>query len=257
MNRHLTRTLWLALGLALILAGTALAHREVFVVGNVSLSDDGGLTPLKLPKHGKAPVTAHLIDEIRTLDGTHPPALRTVDFEVDRTIGIDPVGLPTCRARQLEATTTANAKRACGDALVGSGTAEVEVAFPEQKPFSATGPVLLFNGGVRGGATTVFLHSYLAVPTPTAVVARATVTRVHHGRFGLHIVAQVPKIAGGSGSVTKFRLKIGREFTYRGRERSFLVAGCPTGSWAAHGRVEFADHTEIVVSHQFPCKPAG
>jgi hypothetical protein len=257
MNRYLIRTLWLAAVMALIFAGVALGHREMSTVGNLYLSDDGGLSPVRLPRHGKAPVTAHLVDEIGTLDGTHPPALRSVDFEVDRTIGIDPVGLPTCRARQIEATTTANAERACGEAIVGSGTAEVEVAFAEQKPFSATGPLVLFNGGVRGSKIVVFLHAYLSVPTPTAVVARATVTRVHHGRFGLHIVARVPRIAGGAGSVTRFKLRIGRKFTYRGQKKSFLVAGCPTGKWAAHGRVDFADDTEIRVSHLFPCTPKG
>jgi len=137
--------------------------------------------------------------EISTRDGTHPPALQTLDLEIDRTIGIDAVGLPTCTAGQLRSRSTAAAKRACGSAIVGSGEAEVEVAFPEQAPFRSTGPVLLFNGGVRGRTTSVLLHAYVDVPAPTAIVTKATVTRIHNGRFGLRIAARIPKITGGSG----------------------------------------------------------
>jgi hypothetical protein len=257
MSRHLIHTIGIAAGLMLIFASGALGSREEFQVGNLYLRDEGGITPAKRPKHEKVPITARLIGEIGTLDGTHPPALRSVSFDVDKTIGIDPIGLPTCHARQIVASTTATAKRACGDAIVGTGSAEVEVAFPEQTPFSATSPVVLFNGGVHRGTTVVLLHAYLDVPAPTAIVTRATVTRIHGGRFGLHIDAPVPRIAGGAGSVTKFKLRIGRKFIYGGKRKSFLVASCPTGKWAAHGRVRFADGSEIVVSHVFPCTPGG
>ena len=85
------------------------------------------------------------------------------ELDVDRTIQVDAKGLPVCRQGQLKASTTAAAKQACPDAIVGSGTAEVEVAFPEQAPFSANGPVLLFNGGVHGGTTLLF-----STPTSTS-----------------------------------------------------------------------------------------
>lgn len=257
MNKNLLRLAALAAALALVFAAAASGKPVTVRVGNLIFSDNGGILPTKLPRRGSAPITAYINGTIGTADGSHPPALQSVEAEVDKTIRIDGVGLPTGTVRQLEAHDTAAAQSVCGDAIVGSGEAEVEVSFPEQAPFRATGPVVLFNGGVQGRATTVFLHAYVSVPAPTAIVTRATVTRIHRGRFGLALVAQVPKIAGGAGSVTRFELKIGRKFTYRGREKSFLVASCPTGSWQTRGDVLFADATRLGVHHVFPCTPRG
>lgn len=247
----------LTAGLALTFTALALGSRQVVQTGNLYLADNGGISPSRLPKHGTAPITARLVGEIGTVDDSHPPALQSLAVDVDKTIGIDAVGLPTCKAKQIVASGTALAKRACSSAIVGSGKAEVEVAFPEQAPFSATGPVVIFNGGVQGRTTSVLLHAYVNVPAPTAIVVKATVTRIHHGRFGLRIMAQIPKIAGGAGSVTKFELKIGRKFIYRGRRKSFLVASCPTGHWVTKGNVLFDDDTKLGLTHVFPCTPSG
>jgi hypothetical protein len=142
MNRYLIHVTALMAGLALIFAPAAFGTREVARVGNLYLADDDGISPSKLPMHEYAPITARIAGEIDTFDGSHPPAVRTVALDVDETIGIDAVGLPACKANQIEARTTAAAKRACGSAIVGSGNGEVEVAFPEQAPFSAIGPVV-------------------------------------------------------------------------------------------------------------------
>lgn len=257
MSRHLVRIAAVGLGLALVLAAAAFGSRKVECAGNLCVADNGGIFPSKLPKHGSAPITARIFGEIHTRDGSHPPAVENLELDVDKTIGIDAVGLPTCKARQIESRTSAGAKRACPDALVGAGSAEVEVAFPEQTPFSSTGPLLLFNGGVRGKTTTVFLHAYVNVPAPTAIVVKATVTRIHRGRFGLQIATRIPRIAGGAGSPTKFTLKIGRRFTYKGRKKSFLTASCPTGDWVTKGHVVFSDQTRLGLTHVFPCTPEG
>src|SRR4051812_7528056 len=260
MKRHLIHLIAVAAGLALISATAAsgsLGTREEVCGGVLCVGDNGGIFPTKLPKHGSAPVTARIIGEIGTRDGSHPPALQQLEADVERTIKVDSVGLPTCKESQLEATSSATAKKICGDAIVGSGTAEVEVAFPEQKPFRSTGPLLLFNGGVHGGTTTVFLHAYVDVPAPTAVIVRATVTRIHKGRFGLRLKAHIPVVAGGAGSATAFEIKIGRRYTYRGRKKSFLRASCPTGSWATKGNLLFSDQTRLGFTHVFTCTPQG
>lgn len=260
MRRKLMYITAVAAGLALMAAsGAAGDHgtREEHCAGVLCVGDDGGISPTKLPKHGSAPVTARIDGEILTRDGSHPPALQDLEADIDRTVQVDAVGLPTCRKSQLEASSSATARKACGDALVGSGTTEVEVAFPEQAPFRATGPLLLFNGGVHGGTTTVFLHAYVDVPAPTAVIVRATVTRIHQGRYGLLLKAHVPKVAGGAGSATAFDLKIGRRYTYKGRKKSFLSASCPTGSWATKGNLLFSNRTRVGFTHLFTCTPAG
>lgn len=250
----------LAAVLATVAAGAALGDRgtrQEHCLGVLCVGDNGGISPTTLPKHGSAPVTARIDGEISTRDDSHPPALQEVQADIDHTIKVDAVGLPTCRENQLKATSSATAKKICGDAIVGSGEAEVEVAFPEQAPFRSTGPLVLFNGGVHGGTTTVFLHAYVDVPAPTAVIVPATVKRIHKGRFGLRLNAHIPKIAGGAGSATAFDLKIGRRYTYKGRKKSFLRASCPTGAWATKGTVLFSDRTRIGFTHVFTCTPAG
>jgi hypothetical protein len=67
----------------------------------------------------------------------------------------------------------------------------------------------------------------------------------------------VPKIAGGAGSATMFDLKVGRKYTYKGKRKSFLVAGCPTGTWLTKGDVKFSDGTKLGITHPFSCTPQG
>jgi hypothetical protein len=257
MKKYLAVVGVVAAGIATLLAGTASGKWEIARAGNIVVGDNGGIYPTALPKHGFAPATARIIGKIGTVDGTHPTALRQVELDIDKAIRVDAVGLPSCRRGQLQARSTKDAEAACGEAIVGSGAATVEVAFPEQPPFSSTGPLVLFNGGTRGKTTTIFLHAYVDVPAPTAIVVPATVTRIHKARFGLHLVAKIPPIAGGSGSATHFEMKIGRRFAYKGKKKSFLSASCPTGSWMTKGHAEFADGTEAHLTHLFSCTPTG
>jgi hypothetical protein len=257
MRKHLIRATVIGAGFALIFAASALAKREVARVGNLFLADNGGISPSKLPRHTQAPISAHIDGEIGTTDGSHPPAVRDVIVDFDKTIQVNAKGLPACRASQLEARTTTAAKGACPNAIVGSGDGEVEVAFPEQKPFSAKGPIVLFNGGVHRGTTVLYVHTYVAVPAPTAVVATVKINHIHRGHFGLHTVTQIPKIANGAGSVTKFKLTINRRFNYRGNKESYLTASCPTGHYYTEGEVLFADGTNLELIHVLPCTPEG
>jgi hypothetical protein len=125
MNRNLTFALVLVAGLVSILAAVAIGspNRKVWCAGNICVADDGGISPTKLPRVGKAPVTTRLNGEISARDGTHPPAFQTMDLKIDKTIELDAKGLPVCKAGQIEASTTATVKRVCGDAIVGTGGA--------------------------------------------------------------------------------------------------------------------------------------
>lgn len=257
MRKHLIQAMVVAAGLALLIAGTSFAQPKVVRVGNLFFKDDGGVLPTRLPKHEQAPASAIIKDEIGTLDGSHPPAIESVIAYFDKTIQVNARGLPACKEAQLVARSTASAKKACPQAIVGTGEGEVEVAFPEQKPFAAEGPIVLFNGGVHGGTTLLLIHAYVDVPAPTAVIATVKITRVHRGPFGLHVVAQIPKIAGGFGSPVKYKISLGRTFTYKGKKESYLTASCPTGHYLAEGKVQFFDGTLLKLSHALPCTPTG
>ncbi|HET9198184.1 MAG TPA: hypothetical protein VFN92_08040 [Solirubrobacterales bacterium] len=260
MNRKPLLLIALVALLALAVTAAVAAgspNRKIWCVANLCVADDGGISPDKLPRHEKAPTTARLNGEISTKDGSHPPPFESMDLKIEKNIALDAVGLPTCRLGQLKATSSAAAKRACREAIVGSGEAEVEVAFPEQAPFRSTGPLILFNGGTKGPTTTLLLHAYVDVPAPTAIVVPAKITRIHDGPFGLRIQATIPRIAGGSGSVTMFDLEVGRKYAYKGRKKSLLSASCPDGSWMAKGEAKFVDGTTLHIAHLFPCTPEG
>jgi hypothetical protein len=261
MKRHLTRAVALAIGIALLAAVAAIAKPkqsgsvEIVEVGNLVITDAGGISPEKLPRHSQAPITAHLHAKIATKDGAHPPAARMLTIDFDRTLQVNAKGLPACTANQLKARSAVSARRACPNAIVGSGVGEVEVAFPEQDPFTAKAPLTAFNGGVHGRTTLLFVHTYIDVPAPTAVVVEVKITPVHNGHFGLHTVTRVPPIAGGAGSVTGFELKLGRRFEYGGQRESYLTASCPTGHYFVRGHVSFGNGTVVHLTHVLPCTP--
>jgi hypothetical protein len=150
-------------------------------VGNMVLEINGDITPRALPKHKLAPLGFWASGKVSTVDGSHPPALKEATFDSDKDVVVSVRGLPSCRIDQLQARGTKQAEAACGDAILGRGSATVEVAFPEQKPFDSTGPLILFNGGERNGAISLLVYSYVSVPAPTAVIATAKLTRVNKG----------------------------------------------------------------------------
>lgn len=89
------------------------------------------------------------------------------------------------------------------------------------------------------------------------MIATVKITRIHRGHYGIHTVSQIPVIAGGSGSVTKFKITINRTFTYRGKKQSYLSASCPTGTYFTEGKVQFSGGTSLQITHVLPCTPLG
>ena len=66
MNRKPIRLAALVAILALALASVASGspNRKIWCVANLCVADDGGISPVKLPRDGKAPVTALLSGEV-------------------------------------------------------------------------------------------------------------------------------------------------------------------------------------------------
>src|SRR5690349_5180367 len=227
MRKRLITTLALAAALAVAVAGIATAEKPTIVqAGNLKLTLNGGFSPKALPKKGKpAPISLNVSGKIDTTDGTHPPALKEVVVETDKNGSIDVKDLPSCTSGKLQAQDTKHAEKACPTAIIGNGTTDVEVEFPEQAPFIAKSKLLAFNGGVKGGKTTIFIHAYLSSPVSAAVVTTVKISKVHNGRYGTKSVASVPKIAGGYGSVRSFSLNFSKG--YKGQR--YLFANCPDG----------------------------
>jgi hypothetical protein len=236
MRKYLLITMALGALVAVSVAGLAAADAPVKVrAGNLELTFNGGFTPKALSKTKLTPITLNVSADIKTVDGTHPPALKEFNVETDKNGAIEVKGLPVCTAAKLQSQDTKHAEAICKSAIIGSGQATAEIAFPEQAPIPAKSKIIAFNGGFKGGVTTLFVHAYLTVPTPAAIVTTVKIKKIHNGRYGLSAISTIPKIAGGSGSVTHFNLAINK--------KGVLLAKCPDGKLQAHGTAVFSDGT--------------
>jgi hypothetical protein len=255
MRKRLIRAAAIGAVLAGVVGASALAATTTLRAGTLKITVSATPSPKTLPRNELAPFALKAGAKIQTTDGTHPPAFREAILG-DKNVAINAEGVPVCRGGQLEARDTKAAKSICGKAIVGHGRAHAEIAFPEQTPIEVPSPLLVFNGGTKHGKTTLYIHAYITVPVSAAIVTTITVEKV---RNGLHAVAKVPVIAGGSGSALDFQLTIGKD--------AYLEAKCPDGHFPA--RIEKAVFKndaniegvapETVLSGNFavPCTPIG
>lgn len=234
----------LAVFAALLAAGIASAEKPVAVrVGNLEFVANGGFAPKVLSKTTLTPIAFSAEGKIKNLDGTQPPALKEVLVKADKNTAVNVKGYPTCKSGQLQSQDSTHAEAICKSAIIGKGTTNVSISFPESKNVPVSSKLLVFNGGLAGGVTTFYIHAYITVPVPAAIVTTVKIKKAKDGRYGMLATATIPKIAGGSGSVTAFSLKIDKKFTYKGKQVSVLSAKCPDGKLQADATAIFADGT--------------
>ena len=236
MRKSLIWVLVLAAVVSLGVAGVASAVKltsTTVQAGNLRVTFGGGVHQGTLPKHEFAPLKHTILGAIETTDGTHPSAFRELILDVDKDVKINAKGYPVCKAGQLEARDTKSAKRVCGETIIGEGEATAEIAFPEQAPIKVLSPLLVFNGGESGGKVTLLIHTFITVPVPAAIVTTVTIQRKG---TGLHAIATIPVIAGGSGSALDFRFTLGKTYTYKHRKVGYFEARCPDGFVRVRGQ---------------------
>lgn len=256
MRMKLVGTLALTLAVAVVAAGiTSTAFGTTVRAGNLILTLNGDALPRKLPAKRFAPIKLKASGAIRTADGSQPPAQQRLFLEFDRNGTVFNNGLPSCSQRQLENRTTRQADRVCGRARIGTGRGVASVEFPDQAPFNAAGPIRIYNGPGRGARKSIMVHTYVAIPAPTAIVIPGRLnTRYRGGRYGTSVDLRIPLIAGGFGSITKFDTTTVRFFRFRGRKRSYLYARCRDGRFRARGTLTFRDRTSIKGTVVRPCR---
>lgn len=242
MRKHLLLTMALGALIAVSVAGVAFAAKDTIVrAGNleVIIAGESGVTPKALSKTKYTPIAFTAAGSINSLDPSNPqpPALKEVLLDT-KNAAVNVKGLPACTSGQLQSRDTKTVEAACKDAIIGKGKTVVNVKFPEQSPIPATSPLLVFNGGTSGGTTTFYIHAYLTQPIVTAIV---TTVKIKKAGSGLKTVTTVPKIAGGSGAVKSFTLKIDKKFTYKGKKVSVLSAKCVGGKITANVQAKFYD----------------
>jgi len=243
---------------ALVGVGSAIAEKPVTVeAGNLLFTFDGGFSPKALPKSKLAPITLTASGNIATKDGSHPPALKEAIVETDKNGAVNVKGLPVCKAGKLQSRDTAAARKACPQAVIGTGKTTVEVALPEQKPILVDSALTVFNGGQKGGTTTFYIHAFFTAPVSGAIVTTVKIKKIHRGRYGLKSIATIPKIVSGAGSVKSFDLKIGKTYTYKGKKVSVLSAKCSDGKLQAFASSIFADGTKATAEIIRTCTSKG
>jgi len=239
----------------LVVAATASAFHVHIEQGDLIIDAEGGFAPKALPKHHDAPIITHGGGELSTVSGEIPPILNAFTLEFDKHGHVDTTGLPFCTKGKLVATDVAAARRACKDAIVGTGFGSAIVALPEQKPIKVGSPITLFNGPKVHGNFTIIAHAHLEFPGPATFIVPIVIEKIHKGVYGYRINVKIPKIAGGYGHPIAGSAKVGRKWTFKGKEHSFINARCETGHFQVRGEFEFKEIEEILhASFLLPCQ---
>ncbi len=200
--------------LALVFSASAFAKPHTIRAGNLFLMDDGGISPSKLPKHEPGPGLGPYRREDR--DHRRQPPARGRDPE--HRLRQDhpgerqgPAGLQAGKARGPLRPPSREEGVPRRDRRLRRGRGRSRL--PRTGAVRRQGPHRPLQRRSQGRHHALFVHAYVAVPAPTAVVARVRLTRINRGHYGIHTVSEIPKIAGGAGSVTAFRIAIDRRFT--------------------------------------------
>ncbi len=201
------------------------AGAEVMQRNGVRVTFGGDLSPQRLPRAGTAPIAVSLSAKIDPVGKGAAPQLRKISIAINKYGRIDSTGLPVCRVSDIQPSTSAKAKQACGGALVGSGSFSAEVLLPEQSPFPSDGKILAFNG-VHEGKPAILAHVYGTEPAPTSFTMPFVIGR-SGGKFGTTISAKLPEVTTEWGYVTSLDLNLKRSYRWGGKARSYVVAGCP------------------------------
>lgn len=207
--------------------------------------------PARLSKTVPTPAVLHLSGEFSTSDGSHPPALEKLEVAADRDLGIDVRGLPSCR--WLRVPDLPPIYETCKDAVVGRGAVGFQVDLLEEREVAANARATVYNGGASHGVITLYLVTRINVPVPAAVVIPIEIKDVHEGPFRTEIEVSVPKIAGGTGSITRFKLRLARRIADRGRIASLVSMTCSGGRVDLHARATFRDGLTVSEDFSHPC----
>jgi hypothetical protein len=243
-----------SIGLLALLGSSA--SGQTVRAGNLVVTVEGGFTPHKLPKADPASITLSARSTIATADGTHLPALDFLNLEFDKHTGVYTKGLPVCTTAQLENTVTAQAKRACPDAIIGSGQAGAEIEFPEQAPFFAKAPLVIFNGPPKNGKPVFIFQVYAHVPAPTTFVTTAVIGKAT-GPYGTSVYIKVPTIVAGQGSLSFAELSIHKKWVTKGKQQTLLYGTCPSGHFFVRGELTFKGGFKMAGKVVRSCTPTG
>jgi hypothetical protein len=186
---------------------------------------DGKITPSKLPKKGAAKPIKLFVDVSSTNSANanqvpNPTTNAKVDFDKD--MKYQQKGFPTCDSGGFTAaTTTSQAKSDCGDSVIGSGSAKIQVPTATgAPPLAVAADVTAFNGKGKG----IILFTYNTLSGGT--VLNGKIQKSTASGYGVMLNVDVPPLAGGSAVIQEFNATINKKYKSGGKKLSILSSTC-------------------------------
>jgi hypothetical protein len=242
-----------ALAAVLAVGCCATAYALTAEIGPNFVSATMEIQPRELPKRGGAPITLKSVTRVGTRDGSTPPALKTMQFLIDKHGRINNKAFPVCPPSRLENTTPSQARQRCAGALVGKGTGKALVTLPGQAPVRITFPLSLFNAPPTGGKPTLIAHGYETVPARKTLLVPIVIERVGGGRYGFRTKVEMPEIAGGNGVPILAEATVGATRKRNGKEVGYIEAYCSGGRLQVEGNLTFANGDFFPATLTSPC----
>jgi len=151
----------------------ALAMVGVLAVSGIALGAASstftfGFSPAKVPKNTYKPgaLSTNLVTSYTDPGNSHPGgAVERTQIYLDKNMKINPNATAKCSANALAGTTMKQAMAACGNALVGQGTARANA----NGLFKVNGCVLLFNGKPQNNKPTLQVYTRVQVSNPSTI----------------------------------------------------------------------------------------
>lgn len=233
----------LALALALIAAASATGDGALVEVNDIVLRADGGFEPQTLPRRQFAPIDFQGHVDISARRGAPLSPLQQMLIDFDRDGRLSVAGLPSCAPETIAQEGTAEARRSCRGAIVGTGHVAAAISLLGTA-VQTRAPLTIFNGPRLATGPSVVLHARTLVPLPETYAILVPIERLRGGfRYRARIV--LPPLAGGLGALTHIDARVGRRYRAAGRSRSYVSARCSDNVLQTHGDFTFADGTLI------------
>jgi len=194
--------------------------------GTLRVSVSGKLAPKRLPRNGAAPISVTVGGQISTTDKSLPPQLESMRIELNREGKLDSTGLPPCNYNRIQPGSSQRALSACRSSLVGEGSFTANITLAGQEPYPTKGKLLVFHS-VEKGKPVLYGHIYSAKPFATSFVIVFAIQDLGKGTYGTALNAPLPAAMDAWGRLTGLEMTLSRRYTYKGKQRSFISAGCP------------------------------
>jgi hypothetical protein len=205
------------------------AKAELTQVDNIVVAFHGGFYPTSLPRHKPVPVKVHITGSVKsTLADAPLPHLERITLAFRSPGGargqLSGEGLATCRKHTVQPSVEKEARKLCGDALVGSGDAILQVRYPGQRSFLNKVKILFFNAPQRHGHSRIFAQAYSKMP-PASFIVPVSLSR-QKGPFGTTVTSVIPHNLRSSIFFKHFDMTLARTYFFHGKRRSLLSAAC-------------------------------